>query len=137
MDLKVKTTESKRVETLAVFADVRHWEDATVNGIEDTDGSRIPCRNGSNWEPLIRLSDGVITNWKNGAVADVHYKVCDAGLYRLLDAEGRKVAERDYYVPSMLSPGGDGFGDYIIMKIDGSGKIEGFRACLDYFENNE
>lgn len=99
------------VHFLEVQAGVRYWEDATVNGEEDEDGSRIPCRRGDCWCPVIRLADGVVLDWPTGTVADVHYKVCDAGEYRLLDADRNRVAARDGYVPDLLCPRKPGYGD--------------------------
>lgn len=114
---------------IEVAAEVRYWEDATVNGIEDTDGSLIPCRDDALWLPIIRLADGVIEGWPVGTVADVHYKVCDQGFYYLSDGKTRRISKyKSDYVPDMLSVGDDGFGDYIIMKIGSDGCIEGWEA---------
>lgn len=105
-------------------AGVRYWEDATVNGIEDEDGSRIPCRLGDYWCPTIDLATGTILNWPEGTTADIHYKVCDDGEYWLADAEGNKLAHRDGYVPgAFLCHGDDGYGDYVIMTVGPDGKI--------------
>lgn len=68
---------------IEVSAGVRYWEDASVNGAEDTEGSLIPFRKGDNWEPVIRLADGMVMEWPQGTTADVHFKVCDAGEYWL------------------------------------------------------
>lgn len=105
-------------------AGVRYWEDAYVNDIEDTDGTLIPGRDGDVWRVKIELATGKIEGWPEGTAADIHYKVCDAGQYWLLDAEGRKVAYRDGYVPgSFLCHGYEGYGDYIIMTIGPDGQI--------------
>ena len=114
---------------LRVFADVRYWEDATVNGVEDHGGGLIPLRQGNSWCPVIDLENGSIVNWTKGVVADVHYKICDAGKYYLTDRLGATTHKRENdYVPSeYLCFGGEGYGDYIIMKIDGDGKIEGYK----------
>ena len=114
---------------------VRYWEDATVNGVEDEDGSRIPFRSGDAWRPLIDLETGAIVDWPSGVTADIHYKVCDDGRYALLDADHHPLRDIDGYVPGMLSPGGSGYGDYVIMKVDGEGRIENWRADLSYFDD--
>lgn len=117
---------------------VRYWEDAKVNGAEeDDDNPKIPLKNGDSWDITISLELGRILSWPKGVTADVHYKVCDAGVYRALDSAKQCVAMKDGYVPSMLSPGGDGFGDYVIMKIDGDGIIEGWKADMSYFEEED
>ena len=74
-----------------VSAGVRYWEDATINGTTDTDGKLTPLRKGDNWEPVIRLADGMVMDWPQGTTADVHFKVCDAGEYWLLDDERKRV----------------------------------------------
>lgn len=135
MLLIVKKNSGKTIHPvyLQVLADVRYWEDATVNGQKDTDGSLIPLKSGKTWMPVINLETGVIQDWPKGATADVHYKVCDAGEYKLLDAERKEIAKwSGYYVPDdLLCPNEDGWGDYIIMKIDADGKIEGRNGALD------
>ena len=62
---------------LRVSAGVRYWEDASVNGVEDTDGTLIPFRKGDLWCPIIDLETGQIYDWPAGANAYIHYKVCD------------------------------------------------------------
>lgn len=122
----MKTTISVRkevdIKTLEVHAGVRYWEDSEVNGKEDTNGDLIPCRNGEYWEPIINVDSGIITNWEKGKTADIHYNVCDDGVYTLKDINGETIFHRDdMYVPECLS-GGDS--DYIIMVVDENGKIE-------------
>lgn len=133
--LTLRTTKQTAVKFLQVDAGVRYWEDATVNGTTDEDGSLIPFRVGGDWRPLIDLEVGVIVGWPSGTTADIHYKVCDQGRYPLLDADRQEVSRLDGYVPKIMSPGGSGWGDYIIMKIDGAGKIENWRADISDFES--
>lgn len=116
-----------------VSAEVRYWEDATVNGVEDTTGSLIPCRNNKVWEPIIRISDGLIINWTKGTTANIHYKVCDAGLYWLLDHNKNRIAQYPgHYVPdSILCPLEKGHGDYIIMNVDSEGYVVGWNPDLE------
>ena len=115
---------------IEVSAAVRYWEDATVNGQEDTDGKLIPLTQGSYWVPVIRLADGQIMNWPKGTTADVHYKVCDQGEY-WLSIDGRRIAKwAGHYVPNdFLCHGEDaqGFGDYIILEVGSDGIIAGYR----------
>ena len=118
---------------LQVDAEVRYWEDATVNGDEDTEGDLIPLKQGNRWVPVIRLADGFIAGWPQGVSADIHYKVCDQGEYFLINAALQRISKyRSYYVPDMLSVGDDGYGDYIILKVNGDGFIEGWtRPVID------
>lgn len=112
---------------LHVKAGVRYWEDATVNGVADEKGSLIPFRVGDYWCPLINMDTGIVLNWPVGMVADVHYKVCDDGEY-WLGTEAKRVASwAGSYVPEdFLCHGGEGYGDYIILRILSDGTICGF-----------
>lgn len=112
---------------LHVEAEVRYWEDATVNDVRDVEGTLVPFRNGEKWCPVIRLADGVVENWPAGTTADVYYKVCDQGEYWLANAEGKRLFKwRGDYVPDAWLAHGDerGYGDYIILDIDANGRIQ-------------
>lgn len=127
-DVRNESGQSSGYALLVVSAGVRYWEDATVNGVEDEQGGLIPFRNSDKWEPVIELATGLIRDWPQGTVADVHYKVCDAGEYWLADADGNKVAKwSGYYVPDkLLCVGANGYGDYIILTVGSDGKIKGW-----------
>lgn len=139
MPIQIEVIERKLVSPvfLKVEAEVRYSEDAVVNGVSDDDGVLMPLLNGANWCPTIELETGKVVDWPQGVIADIHYKVCDQGRYLLLDADLNVLAEKDGYVPDILSPGGSGYGDYIIMKIDGTGQIENWRVDLDDFTRND
>lgn len=109
---------------------VRYWEDATVNGVEDVEGSLIPCRQKDRWKIVIDLENGQIIGWPKGTVADVHYKVCDDGKYLITPKQGTQIWEYkgDYVPDSLLCIGERGYGDYVILKIKDDGKIEGWSA---------
>lgn len=132
--MKATITIEKEVDikTVIIEAHVRYWEDATINGVVDEEGTLTPCRKGDLWCPEIDIDTGIITNWTKGVTADVHFKVCDAGSYYLKDAEGNIVLKReDDYVPNHLIPGE--YGDYIIMTIDENGKIADWEPFLEDF----
>lgn len=114
---------------IEVSAEVRYWEDATIDGKQDTDGTLTPLRTGDNWCPVIRLADGVVMDWPTGTTADIHFKVCDAGLYWLLDENRQRIAKwGGHYVPDdFLCPADEGYGDYIILAIGGDGAITGWK----------
>lgn len=113
---------------IEVSAEVRYWEDATINGQEDRAGDLVPMRQDKLWTPVIRLADGTVEGWPQGMTADIHYKVCDQGEYWLLDAQKQRIAKwRGDYVPdAFLCHGDSGYGDYIILKIDATGAIAGW-----------
>jgi len=115
----------KDAKILEVDAGVRYWEDATINGFEDIDGTLVPFREDNRWKPKIDLDNGKVLNWPIGTIARIHYKVCDDGEYWLLDKDEKRIAKyKDYYVPSrFLCFGDDGCGDYIIFNIDENGSI--------------
>lgn len=108
------TATGPRATYIELSAGVRYWEDSTVNGAEDTNGTLTPLRKGDNWAPVIRLADGLVMDWPQGITADVHFKVCDQGEYWLQDADRKRVAKwAGYYVPDdFLCPGDNGYGDY-------------------------
>lgn len=108
-------------------AGVRYWEDAYLNGKEDTNGD-IPLRNGDGWQPTIELATGRVMNWPEGFEADIHYKVCDAGEYWLLNEAKVRIAKwKGHYVPNeFLCVGDNGYGDYIVFKIGADGLIIGW-----------
>lgn len=126
------TTENQllaQAKYIEVSAEVRYWEDADVNGKADSDGSLIPHKRGNLWCPFISLDDGVVSDWPQGIEADIHYKVCDAGEYWLLNADMQRIAKwSGFYVPNeFLCHGDNGYGDYIIFKVDGAGQIQDYR----------
>lgn len=128
MKVQAKIKMEIEVTHIKVSAQVRYWSDSSVDGRPDMDGDQIPFRNGDLWTPVIEIDTGRVLDWPAGTTADVHYKVCDAGLYELIDANGKTVASKEGYVPDFLAPGGGGYGDYIILNIDAEGQIEKWRA---------
>jgi len=132
----IQIEQEVEVTHLKVSAGVRYWEDATINGIRDEEGTLTPLRHGDNWCPTIELETGKIQNWPEGTTADLHFKVCDAGIYELLDADGKVVASRDGYVPRMMCPEENGYGDYIIMKIGPDGIIEKWEVDFDFLDED-
>jgi hypothetical protein len=136
MQITIKEEKTLNVSFLQVSAGVRYWEDATVNGKEDTDGDLIPCRNGDYWEPRIDVNTGKILNWTAGTTADIHYKICDDGKYSLIGENQQIIKIKEGYVPDIMCPGGEGYGDYIIMKVDENGIIAGWEQTLSGFSSD-
>ena len=137
MEIEVTTKVKKQVRYLKAECGVRYWEDARVNGVEDTEGTLIPCREGDAWSPVIDLQTGKIENWPEGTVASIHYKVCDDGAYELRDPDGEVIKRITGYVIKMMCPEGNGYGDYVVMEINGDGTIQNWRVDLDVFEKDE
>jgi len=135
--ITIKIEQEVEVKTIIATANVRYWEDATINGKEDKDGTLTPLRKGDCWNPTIDLETGVIADWPAGTTANIHFKVCDEGVYQLADADGKIVKEIEGYVPNIMCPQDRGYGDYIIMKIDENGKIDNWKIDLAEFEEDE
>jgi hypothetical protein len=135
--IEVTTKRKVPVKYLRAECAVRYWEDASVNGVEDTDGKLIPLREGDNWAPTIDLATGKIENWPQGTTAQIHYKVCDEGKYLLLDADRSEVCIKDGYVISMMCPEGEGYGDYVIMNVAEDGTIDKWEVDLSEFEASD
>ena len=135
MKATIKIKKEVEIKYLQVKAGVRYYEDAEINGFEDKDGTLVPCKIGELWSPLIDIDNGTILNWKPGTIAKIHYKVCDDGEYQLLDNEKNMVKSIEGYVPRIMCPEENGYGDYIIMNIDGNGKIAKWTPIInDFFD---
>lgn len=135
--ITIKTAAEYDAKYLRADCGVMYWEDARVDGVNDDDGKLIPCRNFDTWSPLIEIDTGTIVGWPKGTIADLHYKVCDEGKYTLLDANREKIVSKQGYVPDIMSPGGQGYGDYVIMTINGDGRIADWRIDLSAFERDD
>jgi len=126
MEIEITRKVKVDIHLMNVKAGVRYWEDADVNGVKDTEqGDNIPCKEGDIWAININVNTGQIMNWKQGVTASVHYKVCDCLGYDLIDVYGNPVfSVADGYVPDILCPKENGYGDYVIMEIDENGFIK-------------
>ena len=138
MKIEIKVKKEVEVTHLLIEAKPRYWEDTEVNGISDENGDLIPCRSDDIWSPKINLETGIIIDWPLGTEANIHYKVCDSGEYWILDTNSEKLIKaKGYYVPNFLAIDDNGFGDYIIMKVDGQGKIQNWKFDLEPFLEEE
>ena len=131
----IKVEKEVDVKTLAVEAYVRYWEDAEINGVDDVEGDLTPFRVGDLWCPIIDIDTGIIKGWPKGTTAKIHFKVCDAGSYYFIDENGNTIFSiEENYVPSIMCPKENGFGDYIIMDIDENGQIEKWKPNFPSFQ---
>lgn len=137
MKATIKVEKEVDVKTLEVRAQVRGWDDFTINGVEkaeDDSGEDIPCKKGELWCPIINIDTGRIMNWERGKTASVHSKVVDCCGWVLCDDKGKTIAaESDGYVPKTLCPAHNGYGDYIIMEIDADGVIQNWNFDIEDF----
>lgn len=139
-DKEVKYINSRYCKYLMVDAGVRYWEDFDINGQPDEpeDGDeenytpKMPfaVKTGNNsyrWQVIIDLDTMSILGWPKGNTADIHYKVCDDGVYKLADRYNHILCEKECYVPNILQYADDfKDGDYIVMKIGPNGELLGF-----------
>lgn len=121
MQTTIKVNKSVDLKYLSFTVGPRYWEDATVNGVEDTDGDLIPFRDGDDWNVSIDIDKGIIMKWPQGTTAEIHYKVCDDGTYFLKEEDETIRLIKEDYVPNIMP--GEHFGDYIILNVDETGKI--------------
>lgn len=135
MKVEIKVRKEVDLKVLSVKANVRYWEDSEVNGENDNEnGDNIPCKDGDLWIPEINIETGTILNWRLGTTAEIHYKVVDQCGWELKDHESNIVlSQEDGYVPDTLCPKESGYGDYIVMSIDGNGIIEDWEFNIDDF----
>lgn len=109
---------------LKVSLEPRYWEDAFLNGAPDREG-HMPLRSLDEWVAVIELDTGRVLEWPMGCQANLQYKVCDSGLYWLLNQDMTEIARwTGVYVPSdYLCTGRSGTGDYLGIEIGSQGLI--------------
>jgi len=95
------------------------------------------------WCVDIDIESGTIKNWKTRREGyddddpneeELFVKVVDTGRYYLLDEDDKVIASIKGYVPNKLIPPKDGYGDYIHLFIDESGKITNWYEKPDLSE---
>lgn len=137
MKATIKVWREVEIHRIEVIAKVRYWEDAVVDGVDDTEnGDNIPCKIEDNWCPIIEIDTGKILNWEQGKRSMVYYKVCDCCGWEIKTIDGEVVKSGDEYVPTFLCPSEDGYGDYIIMSINEDGIIQNWNKneILEYLD---
>lgn len=115
MKALIPTTKEIEITHVIVTLPVRYEEEDIPNN--------FPFRQGEKWEAKIEIDTGKILGWPEGQAGEIEYmKVCDSGIYQLLDADGKIVLERTRdYVPHGLIPGE--YGDYVSFHINEQGII--------------
>lgn len=111
----MKLTVLKRTEIEAAAIEI----DAPVRYGDEDIPYDAPGRVGDRWRATVDLDTGRIRNWP-GVPLDLYMKVCDEGVYRLLDSEGRELARVACYVPACIPEGGD----YLSLNIDEDGTVK-------------
>ena len=79
------------------------------------------------WCPVIDVNEGKVLDWPEGFILKTHFKVCDQGVYVYSNYdETQQIVSADcdeYYVPGWFNMT-NGYGDYLIMTINGDGTIQ-------------
>ena len=119
MKLKVKSWSEVEIKTVVIDLRPRY--------IGDTDDDDMPTdfpllsADKTQWVARVDIDTGIIEGWPAGETRNMHVKVCDEGIYRLLDGDGTEVAMIAGYVPHGVVPGS--YGDYVELTIDETGRI--------------
>ena len=142
--MKIKILTEKEIEVKFMKCEIEVFpEDAIVNGeCDDEDKCLMPflekCGTDSFlWKPVIDIDKGKIVNWPNGTTAKTNYKSVDCNKIYFYNKnekliswfskeEQEEVNVYEGYVPEILDCVGDGYGDYVQMKIDKNGYIKNF-----------
>lgn len=143
--MKIKLLVKKEVDVKYLHCDIdaRHLDNGIVNCRKDNeDEPKMPflfkdSYNNWRWRPVIDIDEGRIVNWPKGTTAEVFYKSVDDNIIYLLDEYKNPISWFDNdekeifeyyegYVPEVLDCVGEGYGDYVQMKIDENGYIENF-----------
>lgn len=113
----MKTTIKRPVEIEVAFVrmelPVRYGEEDIPND--------FPLREGDMWRATVCIDNGEIQEWPKGKAGELHMKVCDSGVYILLNHCGEELDRREDYVPNGLIPGE--YGDYVELEINEQGVI--------------
>ena len=169
MKVKINIPQKVDLKYLKASMGVRYWvncEYSTDNGktwfddFDDTDEESERIKNiipfvvrkdigygvSDYWELNIDLEKGKVIDWPKGICIKTYFKVCDDGEYVFLDKDKNEIvnitnAYEQYYVPDFLALEDSGYGDYVIINIDGEGNIEHFNTMsqriVEYFEDIE
>ena len=84
-------------------------------------------KNELRWCPIIDVDSGVVINWESGKTLDCYYKTSDECEFEY-EENGSNVLSYSDYVPGFLCIEEDGWGDYISLKIDETGKIHNWNS---------
>lgn len=105
-----------------------------VNYEEEDMPNNFPGRDGDQWSVIVNLHNGDLSlsdrsPFPKDATLELHMKVCNSGIYRLLDDCGDVMEERAAGVPGFFP--GPHYGDYLILDI-ADGKVENWNMpCAD------
>ena len=136
--MKATVKIEKEVDIRTVIIDIapRYIGDAK----DDDMPTDFPMLNAAKtaWVASVNIDTGEISGWPAGDARKMHVKVCDAGIYSLIDADGNEVIKFAGYVPHGVVPGS--YGDYVELEIDERGVITNWPKSpdvSDFFRDDE
>lgn len=135
--MKATVKIEKEVEIRAVKIDIAP---RYIGDTEDDDmPTDFPLLNDAKtaWTAIVDIDTGQIGSWPIGEVREMYVKVCDAGIYSLIETDGTTIATISGYVPNGVVPGE--YGDYVDLKIDANGFITNWpkRPDISAFFNSD
>lgn len=101
---------------------------------EDIENEKqLPLVNLGHWQGTIDLQEHKLLEW-NTDFGECYFqaKVCDEGVYTLLDAQLKPICQLKGYVPNGVVPPNDGYGDYIHFGINTNGTVEEWNDVYDF-----
>lgn len=116
MKIKVMRASEIEVDAIRLVLPVRY-------GTEDIPKD-FPLRVGDAWRGTIDIASGRIREWPQGQAGSMFMKVCDMGIYTLLNGDEEVGCINEDYVPNSIIPGE--YGDYVDFAIDEAGHIAGW-----------
>lgn len=118
MKALVKIVKEVEIEKIIIDINIRYVGDSDDDDDVPTD---FPLLRGNQWNATVMIDSGQILEWPKGNEYEVYCKVCDAGIYTLIDDSGSVVSIKDGYVPNGIVPGE--YGDYVHLVINSDGVI--------------
>lgn len=129
--MKLTVRLKKEIEAVYLKADVAvRYDDEDIP-------FDAPLRVENRWVATINLEEGRILDWPQGQTLEINtMKICDEGVYTLLDADMKEIKQIDGYVPGGILPEG---GDYLTLIISETGHITNWPSSpsLEDFELDE
>ncbi len=123
MQIALKQTVIKIAKYLSV--------DVAVQYDDEDMAYDAPMREGKTWKATIDLDTKKILNWPEGkSLSFKDMKICDEGIYILLDENKDEITRIEGYVPNNLLPGD--YGDYLSLTISEDGTITNWPDVTDF-----
>ena len=112
------------------------FDDGMETDLQSKDGFLPPMFNGKNLtlEVIVDLQERKVVDWNdNNGYIHMWAKLCDSGVYTLLDSDKNPLWQIAGYVPNALVPPYErGFGDYLELTIESDGNLPDWRDEIDF-----